>query len=76
MFTEQIIEFEFKSPWPHGRTCNPKTGHFYDKTKTSAENLRMNCFLLLKILQKAMYLTFLHLDQVNYKINLSKNPKL
>ena len=34
MYIEQIIEFELKGPGPHGRTCNPKTGNFYDKTKT------------------------------------------
>ena len=61
MFIEQIIEFELGGPGPHGRTCNPKTGYFYAKRKISKENkssisLQVNCYLLLKILQKAMYL--------------------
>ena len=34
MFIEQIIEFELRSPGPLGRTCNPKTSYFHDKTKT------------------------------------------
>ena len=33
MFIEQIVEFELRSCDPFGRTCNPKTGYFYDKTK-------------------------------------------
>ena len=35
MFIEQIIEFELRGPGPPGRTCNPKTGYFNDKTKIS-----------------------------------------
>ena len=29
MFIEQTIEFELRTPGPHGRTCNPNTigGH-------------------------------------------------
>ena len=33
MFIEQIIEFELKGPGALDRTCNSKTGYFYDKTK-------------------------------------------
>ena len=65
-FIEQIIKFELRGP--PGRTRNPKTGYLYDKTKISGANLPVNCYLLLKILQKAMCHASLHLDQVNYKI--------
>ena len=54
MFIEQYIAFELKGPGPPGRTCNPKTGYFYDKTKIPKANLQVNYYLLLKILQKAM----------------------
>ena len=33
MFIEQITEFDLGGPEPLGRTCNPKSGYFYDKTK-------------------------------------------
>ena len=68
MLIEQLIEFELRDPGSPGRTYNPKTGYSYDKTKLSKENLQVNYCLLLKILQKAMYLASLHLDQVNYII--------
>ena len=35
MFNEQITEIELRGPRPFDRTCNPKTGYFYDKTKIS-----------------------------------------
>ena len=68
MFIEQIVGFELRSPGPPGCTCNPKTGYFYDKRKIFKANLLVNWYLLLKILQKAIQLASLHLDQVNYKI--------
>ena len=68
MFIEQIIEFELRGPGPPDCTLNPKTGYFCDKTKISKEILRVNYYLLLKILQKALCFASLHLDQVNYKI--------
>ena len=58
MFIEQIIEFELRGHGSPGRTCNPKTGCFCDKTKFSQTNLQTNYYLLLKILRKAMYLVF------------------
>ena len=42
MLIEQIIEFELERPGPPGRTCNPKTSYFYDKTKISKANLGVN----------------------------------
>ena len=38
MLIEQSIEFELEPGLP-GCTCTPTTGYFYDKTKTSKENL-------------------------------------
>ena len=48
MLIEQIIE------WPEapGRTCTPIIGYFYDKTKLSKENLRVDYYLLLKYCRK------------------------
>ena len=36
---EQIIEFEWRGPWPPGLTCTPITVYFHDKTKISNKNL-------------------------------------
>ena len=46
MFIEQIIEFESMGPGPSGRTCNPTTDYFYDKTKISKENKSSSELLL------------------------------
>ena len=46
MRIEQI--FELKGPGPLGRTCTPITGCFHDKTIISEENIRLDCYLLLK----------------------------
>ena len=48
MFFEQTIKFEFGRLVPLGRICTSATGYFYDKTKISKENLRMDYYLLLK----------------------------
>ena len=48
MFIEQTIKFEFRGLVPLGRSCTPATGYFYDKTKISKENLRVDYYLLLK----------------------------
>ena len=39
MLIEQIIKLQLRGPGPPDRTCTPKTGYFYDKTKISKENL-------------------------------------
>ena len=48
MFLEQTIKFEFRGLVPLGRICAPATGYFYDKTKISKKNLRVDYYLLLK----------------------------
>ena len=46
MLIEQI--FEFRGPGPPGRICTPKSGCFHDKTIISKENLRVDCYVLVK----------------------------
>ena len=48
MVIEQSIEIELRGPGPPGRTCTSITGYFYDKTKISKENFRVDYYLLLK----------------------------
>ena len=46
MLIEQI--FELRGIEPIGRICTPITGRFHDKTIISKENIRLDCYLLLK----------------------------
>ena len=46
MLMEQI--FKLRGPGLPGRTSNPITGCFYDKTITSKENVRLDRYLVLK----------------------------
>ena len=46
MLIKQI--FELRGPGPLGLVCTPITGCFYDKTIISKENIRLDCYLLLK----------------------------
>ena len=48
MLIERTIELQLRGPGPPGRTNTPITGYFYDKTKISKENLRVDYYLLLK----------------------------
>ena len=56
MLIEQIIEFELRGLGPlkfkfnntFARTYTPTTGYFYEKTKISEENLRVDYYLQLK----------------------------
>ena len=52
MLIEQTIELQLRGPGPSGRTYTPIAGYFYDKTKISKENLRVDCYLLLKCSKK------------------------
>ena len=42
MLIERIFKLKLRGPGPPGRTCTPTTGYFYDKTKISNENLRLD----------------------------------
>ena len=70
MLIEQIIEFESKVPGPLVVHIFLKLVIFMTKQKSSKANLRVNC-LMLKMLQKAMYLDFSDLVQVT-----KFNPKM
>ena len=48
MLIEQIIKCKLRGPGPPGPTCTPTTVHFYDKTKISKKNLRVDHYLRLK----------------------------
>ena len=52
MLIEQIIEFELMGSGPPCRACTSTAGYFYDKTKTSKKNLRVDYYLLLKYCTK------------------------
>ena len=41
MFTDLIIEFEWRKLRPPNRKCTPKTGYFHGKTKISKANIRV-----------------------------------
>ena len=64
MLLEQIIEFESRVP---GRYIFLKLVIFMTKQKSSKANLRVH-YLILKMLQKAMYFDFLDFGQVT-KLN-------
>ena len=56
MLIEQIIELVVGGLGSPCRTCTPKTGHFYAKQKSPKSNAySRDYYLLLKILQEAMY---------------------
>ena len=57
MLVEQIIEFESKVPGPLVVHRFLKLVTFMTKQKSSTANLRVH-YLMLKMLQKAMYLDF------------------
>ena len=70
MFIEQIIEFESKVPGPLVVHKFLKLVIFMTKQKSSKANFRVN-YLMLKMLQKAMYLDFPDLGQIT-----KFNPKM
>ena len=63
MLIEQIIEFESRVPGPLVVHIFLKLVIFMTKQKSSKANLRVH-YLMLKMLQKAMYLDFPDLGQV------------
>ena len=60
MLIEKIIEFESKVPGPLVVHIFLKLVIFMKKQKSSKANLRVN-YLMLKMLQRAMYLDFFDL---------------
>ena len=69
MLIEQI--FELRGPGPPGRICTPITGCFHDKTILSKENIRLDCYLLLKYCKRQCTLL-----PPNWTKSLTKfNPK-
>ena len=70
MLIEQI--FELRGLGPPGRICTPITGCFHDKTMISTENIRVNCYLVLKYCRRQCTLL-----PPTWAKSLSKfNPKL
>ena len=63
MLIEQIIEVEARVPGPQVVHIFLKLVIFMTKQKSSKANLRVH-YLILKMLQKAMYLDFPDLGQV------------
>ena len=68
---EQISEFELRGPGPPGRICTFKTNDFYDKTKESKQNFRLDYCLLLKYCTRQCTLLPLP-GPNNIKLNLKK----
>ena len=63
--------FELRGPEPHNRICTPITGCFRDKTKISMENLRVDCYLLLKYCRRQCTLL-----PSTWATSLTKFPKM
>ena len=74
MFLEQTIKFEFRGLVSLGRINTPATGYFYDKTKISKENLRVDYYLLLKYCSRQC--TLLSLPGSNHLQNLTPKCKI
>ena len=74
MFIKQTIKFEFRGLVPLGRVCTLATGYFYDKTKISKENLRVDYYLLLKYCTRQC--TCFPLPGPNYLQNLTPKYKI
>ena len=68
MLIEQIIEFELRVPRPLVVHVFLKLVIFMTKQKSPTQNHRLKYYLMLDILQKAMYRASPDLGQVTYKI--------
>ena len=71
MLIEQIIEFELREPGPPSRACIPKPDYFQDKNKNLPSKYSID-YLLLKILQEAMY----HASSTRTKSLTKFNPQI
>ena len=65
MLIEQI--FDSRGTEPPDRICTPIIGCFHDKTVISKENIRLDCYLLLKYCRRQCTLLS-YLGQIAYKI--------
>ena len=72
MLIEQ--NFELRGHGPHGRIRTTITGCFYDKTKISMENLRVDCYLPLKYCRRNVL--YFPLPGPNYLQNLTPKCKI
>ena len=68
MLIEQIIEFELRMPSPMIVHVFLKLVIFMTKQKSPRQNHLLKYYLMLNILQKAMYRASPDLHQVTYKI--------
>ena len=73
MLIEQILKL--KGPGPPGRVCTPITGCFLDKTITSKENFRLDCYLLLKYCRRQCTLQKFNPKMQDFKRVLDLNCK-
>ena len=74
MLIEQVFEFQLRGSRSLGRrrTCTPKTGYFYYKTKIYKENLQVDYYLLLKNCRRQCILLY-----PNWAKSLTNfNPKM
>ena len=69
-----INKFELREPWPAARICTPTTGYFYDETKISKENLRVDYYLQPKDCTRQF--TLLSLSGPNHLLNLTPKCKI
>ena len=60
--------FEWRGPWPPGCTCTSITACFYDKTIISKENIRLDCYLVLKYCRRQCSLLPPYLGQISYNL--------
>ena len=74
MFIKLITEFQLRGPGPPGRKCTPITGYFYDKTKLSKANLRVDYYLLLKYCRG--HTPYFALPELNHLQNLTSKFKI
>ena len=72
MLIEQI--FELREPGLSRRVCTPTTGCFQDKTIISKENIRLDCYLLLKYCRRQC--TLLCSTRPNHLQNLTPKCKI
>ena len=73
MLIEQM--FELRGPGLPGRISTPLAGCFHDKTIISKENIRLDCYLLLKYSRRHIVFYF-PLSGSNHLQNLTPKCKI